>query len=61
MKSVRSSQPYNLMNFCTEFSKVKVFPCVFVKSFGISGGNSFTMIFMLDIKYRFTCGESKRL
>ena len=28
MKNVRSSQPCILMNFCTEFSKAQVFPCV---------------------------------
>ena len=27
MKNVRSSQVCILMNFCTEFSKVKVLPC----------------------------------
>ena len=26
MKNVRSSQPCTSMNFCTEFSKAKVFP-----------------------------------
>ena len=29
MKNVRSSQPRISMNFCTEFSKAQVFPCVY--------------------------------
>ena len=29
MKNVRSSQPSNSMNFCTEFSKAQVFPGVY--------------------------------
>ena len=28
MKNVRSTQPRISMNFCTEFSKTHVFPCV---------------------------------
>ena len=31
---------------------------IFLKSFGNSGGNSYTKFAILDIKFPFTCGES---
>ena len=61
---MKTSEAANLVFqwiFVLNSVKQKFFPVCIVKSFGILGDNSFTMIFMLDIKYRFTCGESKRL
>ena len=42
------------------FSNISEFPNIpkILKSFGNSWGNSYTKFAILDIKFRFTCGES---
>ena len=41
-----------------DFSNNSQFPKIFsLKSFDISGVNSYTKLFIVDIKVRLTCGE----